>query len=151
LTQIEQPNGNAPLAAVHTPREFGVYVVRPAAARAVTYSLTPSPTTVAAGGMLSVSFTAPPGSAAQDWVALLKVGDPSTGYMNRLRQFTNGATSGTFAFTAPPTGGQYEFRYLLDNGYSDVARSAPITVTGGTATPYTLTAGSTSLAAGAPL
>src|SRR5437660_1223654 len=84
------------------------------------------------------SRTAPAASSANDWIALYKVGDPNTAYMTNLSRFTGGATSGTFTFTTPAIAGQYEFRYLLNNGFTDVARSAAITVTGGT-TPYTLT------------
>ena len=37
-------------------------------------------------------------------------------------------TSGTFTLTAPSQAGQYEFRYLIDDGWSDVARSTMVTV-----------------------
>ena len=36
---------------------------------------------------------------------------------------------GTFELTAPAQPGRYEFRYLLDDGYVDVARSREVTVT----------------------
>jgi len=39
----------------------------------------------------------------------------------------------------PNAGGTYEFRYLLNDGFTDVARSAAITVTGGTAPTPTAT------------
>jgi hypothetical protein len=92
------------------------------------YSLTPSATTVIAGGPLSVSWTAPSGGYL-DWVGFFRVVDPSEAYQDGWWQYTNGATSGTMAITAPLLPGQYEFRYLLDDGYVDTVRSSPVTVT----------------------
>src|SRR5678816_3429268 len=43
-------------------------------------------------------------------------------------EYTNGTTSGTVRFTAPVQPGQYQFRYLLDDGYVDVVRTASVTV-----------------------
>ena len=73
-----------------------------------------------------MSFTAPSGSSVRDWVALYKVGDPNGAY--GWWSYTNGATSGSFNLTAPNTAGSYEFRYLLNNGSIDVARSQTVTV-----------------------
>ena len=42
----------------------------------------------------------------------------------------NGATSGTLTLTAPTRPGQYEFRYLSDDSFLDLARSRPVTVRG---------------------
>jgi len=46
-------------------------------------------------------------------------------------QYTGGAKSGTFIVDAPATPGFYEFRYLVDDGFEDVARSVTVTVTPG--------------------
>jgi FG-GAP-like repeat len=92
------------------------------------YSLTPSTTTVLAGGQLSVNWTAP-GGGYLDWVGFFRVLDPSQAYQDGWWQYTNGATSGTMAIMAPFVPGQYEFRYLLDDGYVDTVRSSPVTVT----------------------
>src|SRR5436853_86607 len=83
----------------------------------------PSATELNAGGLLSVSWTAPAGASANVWIALDKVVDPNTAYMTNLSRFTGVATSGTFTFTTPAIACQYEFRYLLNNGFTDVARS----------------------------
>ncbi|MBA2503358.1 MAG: hypothetical protein H0V27_10800, partial [Pyrinomonadaceae bacterium] len=90
------------------------------------YSLTASPSTVAPGGTLNVSWAAPPGRAATDWVGLYRVGTGNGDFL--WWQYTGGATSGTFTLSAPSEVGQYEFRYLLDDGYTDVARSQTVTV-----------------------
>jgi Bacterial Ig domain/Subtilase family len=94
-----------------------------------TYSLTPSPLSVDPGGSLSIAWTAPAGRPVYDWVALYRVGDPNTSFL--WWTYTGGAPTGTVGLTAPAQPGQYEFRYLLNNGYTDSATSAAVTVTGG--------------------
>jgi hypothetical protein len=98
--------------------------------RAFTYdvvSLTVSPTVVAPGALLTVSWTAPQGRSTADWVGFFKVGDPNTAYDETRWRYTTGAT-GTVTFSAPSQQGEYEFRYLLDDGYVDAARSRAVTV-----------------------
>jgi hypothetical protein len=91
------------------------------------YTLTASPSSVAPGGALSVSWTAPAGRPANDWIGLFRVGDPNTAAL--WSQNTGGAASGTFNLNAPVEDGQYEFRYLQAGGFTDVARSNLVTVT----------------------
>ena len=73
---------------------------------------------------MSVSWTAP-AARARDWIAVFRVGGT---YDDDWWARTNGATSGTLTVTAPTRPGQYEFRYLLDDGFIDVARSSAVTV-----------------------
>jgi Ca-activated chloride channel family protein len=91
------------------------------------YAIAASHGTVVAGGQLSVSWTAPR-AGAWDWVGLFKVGDPSTTYESGWWKYTDGVISGTLTLNAPAQPGQYEFRYLLDDGFVDTARSSPVTV-----------------------
>ena len=91
------------------------------------YVLTADANAVRAGDQLKVSWTAPTGGV-RDWIGLFKVGDPSTNYESGWWQYTDGALSGTFTLTAPTQPGQYEFRYLLDDGFIDIGRSSPLTV-----------------------
>jgi len=91
-------------------------------------TITASATVVSTGDPLSVTWTAPAGRNVLDWVGFFKVGESSTNYENRWWQYTNGSTSGTGLLTAPAERGEYEFRYLLDDLYTDVARSAAVTV-----------------------
>jgi hypothetical protein len=49
-------------------------------------------------------------------------------YEDEWYGLTKGATSGTHTVTVPARPGQYEFRYLVDQGLLDVARSSPVTV-----------------------
>jgi hypothetical protein len=93
------------------------------------FSITPSPTTVAPGGTLSLSWTAPPGRPSTDWIALYNVGAPNTSYL--WWQYTSGATSGSVTLTGPAQADSYEFRYLLEGGYSVAAQSATVIVTSG--------------------
>ena len=41
---------------------------------------------------------------------------------------TGGASSGTVTLIAPSATGQYEFRYVLEDEVTDVARSSQVTV-----------------------
>jgi hypothetical protein len=91
------------------------------------HTLVVGPQTVAPGRQLGVCWTAPAGSSPYDWVALYAVGDANTSYW-RGWQYTRGETSGCAVFTAPTQPGRYEFRYLLNNGYSDAVRSQTVTV-----------------------
>jgi hypothetical protein len=80
------------------------------------------------GETISVSFTAPSPSAARDWIGLFKVDAKNNDHGGRWK-YTEGRTSGTLTFTAPAEPGQYEFRYLLNDGYTDVRARAGLTVT----------------------
>src|SRR5438128_2247361 len=84
------------------------------------YTVTAGSNAVAPGGQLSVSWTT---SAAlhNDWIALFKKDDPNTAQSWWIG-WTDGATSGAFTLSAPRKAGQYEFRYLLDDGFADAAR-----------------------------
>ena len=98
-------------------------------------SLSASASTVAPGKPLKVSFTAPEGSSAKDWIALYRMGALNTQY--GWSTYTGGQTSGTYSLVAPATLGTYEFRYLTDDSYTDVARSGAIAVVTGSGTPDT--------------
>jgi YD repeat-containing protein len=91
------------------------------------YALSVNLSQVAPGGQLTVTWSAPSGRPTTDWVALYKVGDPNTSY--GAWQYTNGTTSGSFTATTPTQAGQYEFRYLLQGGYTEGARSSVVPVT----------------------
>jgi len=91
-------------------------------------TLTVSATLVEPGGQLSVSWSTPIRRFNDDWIGLFRVGDPNTNYEHLWWRYTNDPTSGAFTLNAPTETGQYEFRYLLDDGYVDVARSTPVTV-----------------------
>jgi hypothetical protein len=103
-----------------------LFTVLQSGATANSYSLAASPSTVAAGGQLTLNWTAPSGSSVFDWIALYRVGDSS--YEYGWWQFTNGSTSGTVTLTAPFQSGQYEFRYLLNSTFNVAATSGTITV-----------------------
>jgi phospholipase C len=91
-------------------------------------TLTLSPTTVVAGGAVSVDWTAPSGSSSTDWIGLYAKGAADTAYL--WYQYTGGATSGTLHTTAQGASGtQFEFRYFLNNGYTKTATSNTGTAT----------------------
>jgi hypothetical protein len=93
------------------------------------YTVTAGTNMVGPGDQLSVSWTTSTGGH-NDWIVLFKKGDPNTGHRWWVG-WTDGATSGTFTLTAPSQAGQYEFRYLLDDGYDNGAVSSLVTVGAG--------------------
>jgi phospholipase C len=94
------------------------------------YSLTVSPASVSAGGAITVTWTAPAGSPAKDWIAAYQDGD--TGKAYKTFTYTGGAAQGTWHTTAWGAAGHtFRFMYLHDDGYgrmaiSDIGTSAAI-------------------------
>lgn len=113
-----------------------------------TYTLEATPTTVTSGEAITVSWTAPSGRPWSDWIGLYRVG--ASNYSYGWWNYTNGTTSGSFNVLAPAEPGQYEFRYLLNNGYTDTARSGTITVNQDSTT-YSLTPSATSVKVGSSM
>ena len=91
-------------------------------------SLVSGPGRVTPGSTLTVSWTAPQGRSRWDWIGLFKYAAANISYNDGWYDYTNGAPSGTFKVIAPSDPGEYEFRYLVDDGFNDVARSETITV-----------------------
>jgi len=90
------------------------------------YTVTVGANMVGPGDQLSVSWTTST-AGHNDWIALF-----TKGALNNAHTWwvgwTDGATSGTFTLGAPSQAGEYEFRYLLDDGYIDGATSSLVTV-----------------------
>jgi len=99
-----------------------------AALTIVSLSLTVAPDVVAPGGLLTVTWTAPAvGSWAEsDWIGMFRVGAQNTDYGFWI--YTYGTPAGTWSLKAPSEPGEYEFRYLVDDGWVDVARSGKVIV-----------------------
>jgi len=114
----------APIAVIVSANARGL---PPPVALQSSFTLATTPSQVAPGGQLTVSWTAPSGRPTNDWIALYKLGDANTTYGSW--QYTQGATSGSFAVTAPAQTGRYEFRYLLQAGYTDIVRSNMVPIT----------------------
>ncbi len=91
-----------------------------------TYTVTASPSTVSAGGAITVAWTAPGGSSSLDWIGMYATGTGDGSYLSWV--YTGGTTSGSAGFTAPSTAGTYEFRYFLNDGFTKVSTSNPVTV-----------------------
>src|SRR3989442_9268929 len=105
------------------------------------YSVSASPSSVAPGASVSVSWTAPSGSSATDWIGMYQTG----GSLLYAYVYTNGATSGASNFTMPQAG-TWEFRYYLNNGYNLAATSNTVTVPN--SITYTVTASNTTAVSG---
>jgi hypothetical protein len=95
-------------------------------AQSLEYVLTASPSSAVTGEPITVSFTAPPGSSASDWIGLYHTED--TNILYRCVHFTGGVESGSFVCDAAMNPGVFEFRYLVNGSYTSVAASNRITV-----------------------
>lgn len=95
------------------------------------YSILASPVTIPPGGLTSVVWRAPSTHTAKDWVGLFLVGKPTAGNTIVTYRYVPSGTSGVLTFTAPNTtvSQTYEFRYLLNDGFTEAARSNAVTVT----------------------
>ena len=92
------------------------------------YALTLSATEVAAGSAVTVEWNTPASADRErDWIGVYAVGASNRSYEDW--NYTNEAASGSLTFTLD-TPGTYEFRYLTNNSYTDVATSPSVVVTG---------------------
>jgi len=92
------------------------------------YSLTAS-STVVSGAPITVYWSAPSSrrTHGSDWVALYKIGASNTSY--GAWTYTRGCfTNCKFTTRVPSLVGSYEFRYLLDGGYTSATSSNTIVV-----------------------
>lgn len=103
----------------------------------ITYALTASPGALSPGGTVSVAWQAPSTHGTRDWVGLFLAGRPSAGNTVITWKYVPGGTSGIMTFAAPTLEPNqlYEFRYLLNDGYTKAATSNPIRAAVGTASP----------------
>jgi hypothetical protein len=92
----------------------------------VGFQVTTAVTAAMPGQVVQVNWVAPAGSSAKDWIGLYAVGATNKQYLAWV--WTGGATAGTANFKLTGISGDFEFRYLLDNNYTDVARSGVIHV-----------------------
>jgi len=90
-------------------------------------TLTPSAATVAPGSPFSAQWTTPI-AGPLDWIGLFALGSGNGEAQSFGWRYTDNTTTGTFTLTAPSQPGMYEFRYLPDDQYTDVARSSVVTV-----------------------
>jgi hypothetical protein len=105
----------------------------------MTATITASLTTVSSNGLLTVSWNV--GIAyATDWIALYQSGTNNIVWATLVA----GRSSGSISLTAPAQPGQYQFRYLPQDGSTASAQSATVTVV-----PYSLTISSAAVTAGA--
>ena len=89
--------------------------------------LTVSATNVAGGSSVTVTLTNGAGGQT-DWLAFAASSSSNTSYV-QWTYVGNGVTTRTWTVTTPTTGGSFEFRLLLNNGYT-VAATSPTVVVG---------------------
>jgi len=89
-------------------------------------TLTVNATTVGGGTVVTVTLTNGLGGA-QDWIAFADAAAPNSSSV--LWTYVGpGVTTRTWSVTTPTMGGPYEFRLLLNNGYTSAATSPKIAV-----------------------
>jgi hypothetical protein len=123
---------------VHSPGTVDLVVTNPggegatmrAAFTYATASVTVTPSVVAPGGRLQVNWSTPISHSSLDWIGLFRAGASNFDYVDY--QYTDGVLASAQTWNAPAAPGQYEFRYLPNDGYNDVGRSGPVTVEAGT-------------------
>ncbi len=92
-------------------------------------TLTANPSSVAAGGALTVAWQSVPQPAPLDWLALVPVGAPDTSYVSWVYATGRSADSVVFPITASTPPGSYEVRFFSNNTFTKRATSAAVTVT----------------------
>jgi len=108
-------------------------------------TLTVSPTTVAAGGSVTATWSGIGSPTSTDWIGLYPTsGTANTSYISW--RYTTGAASGSVSFPIPAgtaAGTTYELRLFSNNGFTRLATGNTFTVTGATLTvsPTTVAAG----------
>ncbi len=122
------------------------------------YALTVSPIIQAPDGTVSVQWTAPNSHSTQDWIGLFLSDMPSAGNTIISYKYVPAGSTGLLTFNAPKTllTTNYQFRYFLNNTFTQSASSNLLTVklgvspsspttqpTQGTTTPTTSSSSST--------
>ena len=86
--------------------------------------LTVNTTTAVVGSAVTVTLSGG-GGGVFDWLALAAVGTPNTSYLQFV-YVGGGVTTKTWTVTMPAAPGSYEFRLLLNNGYTRAATSPTV-------------------------
>ena len=88
-----------------------------------------SPTSVARGGTITVTWSDIAAPTTGDWVALYAAGTADGGAVSAWK-YTGGGASGSVTLKFPwgATAGNYEIRLMADNNIQRLATSAPITL-----------------------
>jgi hypothetical protein len=92
-------------------------------------SLSASPTSIAAGGSVTATWSGICAPAGADWIGLFAPGAPNTSYL--AYRYTTGTASGSVPFTIPATlaPGNYELRVFSNGGYTRLGTSNTFVVT----------------------
>jgi hypothetical protein len=110
-------------------------------------NLSASPSSVAAGGTVTATWSGICAPTSRDWIGLFTPGAPSTSYV--AWRYTTGTAGGNAPLTVPATlaPGTYELRLFSNGGYTQLAVTS-ITVGAGCTGDANLSASPTSVAAG---
>jgi len=94
------------------------------AAQDSSYELSTNLQEAAPGDTITISWDTDANTITRDWIGLYRAGSSNGSYTDWT--YTNGQTgSADFTISSP---GTYEFRYLINNGYTSTAVSSPLTI-----------------------
>jgi len=85
-------------------------------------TLTATPNVVDVGNNITVNWKRSEKSLAYDWISLCLTNQPNKAYIT-YQWSGKELTEGSLVFVAPKVYGEYEFRYLTDNGYMAIGVS----------------------------
>ena len=92
-------------------------------------NLSASPSSVAAGGSVTATWSSVCAPTSRDWIGIFLPGAANTSYV--AWRYTTGTASGSVPFTIPASlaPGTYELRLFANNGYTRLGTSNAIVVT----------------------
>jgi hypothetical protein len=117
--------GYTPPTATPRPRPSSTPTTRPTPDTRA-YTLSAARSRVRSGESVRLSWTAPTGHSATDWVGLFYPGGDNRDYVRF--EYLSAESSGSVSIIAPDLPGPYECRILLNNGYAEPATPARATV-----------------------
>ncbi len=116
-------------------------------------TLSASPATVSAGGSVTVSWNGVSSPTSTDWIGVYHPGDGNSSYIDWIyadscskKAGSSATASGSCSFTMPGAAGTYELRLFSNDGYTVLATSNQVSVTGGvtlSASPSSVPTGGT--------
>jgi len=92
-------------------------------------TLSVSPTSIAAGGTVTATWSGIASPSGSDWIGLYTPSAANTSYISY--RYITGTASGSVPFTIPGSvaAGTYELRLFSNNSYTRIGKSGPLTVT----------------------
>ena len=130
--QAPSPTPLATATPVPTATPLNTATPVPTATPLIIATLVALPVTAQPGELITVSYFDAPGGPV-DWIGMYPIDQANEQYGEW--HFISDKNEGSLTFTAPSTLGFYDFRLMLDDGFTDIARSNAIQVVAASASP----------------